>query len=127
VKTMKEQGVEARSLAYNTLKSRGACWSFGMGLGWLTSINYSHGPTQHQTTNWLVHNLSIFGVRMSHEQTRTHKTHHGLDLGEATTFPLIVHSMPIHEAHIQIAFCLGTFKWESQNRQSWDSHNFGAP
>jgi hypothetical protein len=26
-------GVGARSLAHNTLRGRGACWSFGMGLG----------------------------------------------------------------------------------------------
>jgi hypothetical protein len=28
-----EGGVGARSLAHNTLRGRGACWSFGMGLG----------------------------------------------------------------------------------------------
>jgi hypothetical protein len=28
---------------------RGAYWSFGMGLGRVTSINYSHRPTQNQT------------------------------------------------------------------------------
>jgi len=49
---------------------------------------------------------------------RTHKTHHGLDLGEATTFPLIVCFVPLHEAHIQMAFCLGTPKSESRNSQS---------
>ncbi len=38
--------------------------------------------------------------------TRTHKTHHGPDLGEATTFPLIVYSAPLHGGHIQMAFCL---------------------
>jgi hypothetical protein len=47
---------------------------------------------------------------MSHGQTRTHKTHHGPDLGEATTFPLY------------IIFCgwpwdqhpNGIFSWDSQ-------------
>ncbi len=29
--------------------ARGACWSFGMKLRRVTSINYSHGPTQNQT------------------------------------------------------------------------------
>jgi hypothetical protein len=28
--------------------------------------------------------------------------------GEATTLPLIVYFVPLHEAHIQMAFCLGT-------------------
>jgi hypothetical protein len=47
--------------------------------------------------------------------------------GEATTFPLIVYFVPLHEAHIQMTFCPGTPKWESRNSQSWDSRNFGAP
>jgi len=45
----------------------------------------------------------------------THKTHHGPDSGEGTTFPHIVYFAPLYEAHIQMAFCLGTPKWESQN------------
>ncbi len=32
-KTAEERGVGARSLAHNTLRVRGACWSSGMGLG----------------------------------------------------------------------------------------------
>jgi hypothetical protein len=32
-KTAEEGGVRARSLAHNTLRGRGACWSSGMGLG----------------------------------------------------------------------------------------------
>jgi hypothetical protein len=74
-----------------------------------------------------VHSLNIFGARMSHEQTQTHKIHQGPNLGEATTFPLIVYYVPLHEAHIQMAFFLGTSKWELRNSQSWDSRDFGAP
>jgi hypothetical protein len=58
-----------------------------MGLGRMTSINHSHRIAQNQTTSWLVHNWNIFGARMNHKQTRTHKNHYGPDLGEATTFP----------------------------------------
>ncbi len=50
-----------------------------------------------------MHNWSIFGAKTSHEQIRTHKTHHGMDLGEATTFPLIVYFMPGHRTNIQMA------------------------
>jgi len=32
------------------------------------------------------------------------KTHHGPDLGEVTTFPLIVYFGPLHGAYIQMAF-----------------------
>jgi hypothetical protein len=54
-----------------------------------------------------VHSLNIFGVKMSHGQIQTHKTHHSPNLKEATTFPLTVYSVPLHEAHIQMAFCPG--------------------
>jgi hypothetical protein len=52
-----------------------------------------------------MHNYNTFGAQMSHEQTWIHKTHHGPDLEEATTFPLIVFSMPCHEANTQMSFC----------------------
>ncbi len=45
-------------------------------------------------------------------------------LGEATTFPLIVYFAPLHEGHIQMAFCPETPKWESQNCNTWDSRDF---
>jgi hypothetical protein len=41
----------------------------------------------------------------NHKQIQTHKTHHGPNLGESTTFPLIVYFVPIHKAHIQMTFC----------------------
>ncbi len=40
--------------------------------------------------------------------TRTHKTHHGPDLGEATTFPLIVFSAPRFGDYIQMVLFPGT-------------------
>ncbi len=126
LKIMKHQGVRACSLAHRTLRGRGVCWSFRMGLGKVTSINYSHGLAQNQH-RVVVHDWSTFSARMNHGQTQTHKTHHGPDLGEATTFPLIVYFVLLHETHIQMAFCPKTPKWKSRNCQSWDSHNFGAP
>jgi hypothetical protein len=51
---------------------------------------------------WLVHSCNTFGAKTTHMQIRTHKTHHGPDLGEATTFPLIIYYVPLHEAHIQM-------------------------
>jgi hypothetical protein len=58
-----------------------------------------------QTINWLVRSLNAFGARMSHGQTRIHKTHHGPDLGEATTSPLIVYFVFGHGTSIQMIFC----------------------
>jgi hypothetical protein len=73
-----------------------------------------------------MHSLNTFGAKTNHEQTRTHKIHQGLNLGETTTFPLIVYFVLLHEAHIQMAFCPGAPKWESQNSHSWDSRDFGG-
>ncbi len=50
---------------------------------------------------------------MNHGQIwthRTHKTHHGSDMGEATTFSLILFSMLNHSAYTQISFCPKTPK-----------------
>jgi hypothetical protein len=56
---------------------------------------------------------NTFGAKMNHERPQTHKTHHNPDLGEATTFPLIVYFVPLREAHIQmIFFCPRTPKCE---------------
>jgi hypothetical protein len=65
----------------------------------------------HKTnTRWLVHAWNTFVVRTSHWWPRTHKIHHSPNSREATTFPHIIYSTPIHEALIQMAFCLGTPK-----------------
>jgi len=65
---------------------------------WQTSL--THTCLHKTNTKWFVHSWSTFGARTNYGQTRTHKTHHGLDLGEATTFPLVVYFVPSHEAHI---------------------------
>jgi hypothetical protein len=57
-----------------------------------------------------MHNWSTFGARINHEQTWTHKTHHTPNLGEATTFPLVVFSLHGHGAYTQMSFCLKTSK-----------------
>jgi hypothetical protein len=62
-----------------------------------------------------MHNLSFFGVRTNHGQTRTHKTqktHHNSNLGEATTFPFIVYYVVGHGISIQMAFFPGVPKLE---------------
>jgi hypothetical protein len=64
----------------------------------------------NQTTSWLVHSWSTFGVRTCYKQTRTHKTHHGSKLREATTFPLIIYFVHGHGTNTEITFCLGTLE-----------------
>ncbi len=106
---------------------RGACWSPEMGIRKNDKHQLCTWTCTNQITSWLVHSLSAFGARMSHGQTWTHKIHHDLDLGGATTFPLIVYSVLGHGTSTQMTFRPGTPKWESQTSQSWDSRNFGGP
>jgi hypothetical protein len=47
--------------------------------------------------------------------TLDHKTHHGPDSGEATTFPHIVFSATLRRDYIQMALFPGTPKLESRN------------
>jgi hypothetical protein len=77
---------------------KGACWNSRMGLGRMTSIYSLTWICTNQTTHWLMHSLGIFGARTNHGQPRIHKTHHGPDLREAITFPLIVFFVPFHGA-----------------------------
>ncbi len=74
-----------------------------------------------------MHYYNIFGAQTNCKQTRTHKTHHNLDLREATTFPLIVYFVPGHGTSTQMSFCPKTPKLESWNFQNWVSCNFGNP
>jgi hypothetical protein len=84
-----------------------------MGLGRVTSESIIHSDL-HKPNNKLVnHGWSTFGALIHHEQTQIHKTHHDLNFGEVTTFPLIVFSVPGHGASTQMSFCPGTPKLES--------------
>jgi hypothetical protein len=74
----------------------------GWGLGWMTSRSITHMGLHKPNTSCLMHSWNTFGARTNHGQTQTHKTHHGLNSGEATTFPLIVFSMPSHRANTQV-------------------------
>jgi hypothetical protein len=69
----------------------------------------AHTNLHETNTRWLVCSWSTFGVRTSHEQPRTHKTHHGPNLGEATTFPLNVLYTSLRGPHPN-----GFLSWDSQ-------------
>jgi hypothetical protein len=123
----KREGVGARSLTRNTKGGvEGACLSSG--------IRTRKGDKPYSltrtciklTTKWLIHILEHLGARTSHGQLWTHKTHHGLDSGEANTFPHIVFYAPLDDTCIQMAFCPGTPKEESRNCPNSDSHHFAA-
>ncbi len=53
----------------------------------------------------MVYLIVVKLVRTHHGQTQTYKTHHNPDLGEATTFPLIIYFVPGHRTNTQMSFC----------------------
>jgi hypothetical protein len=70
---------------------------------------------QNKPPTWLVHipgHPWVLGQAMG---TSNHKTHHGPDSGEATTFPHIVFSTPRFGDYIQMVLFPRTPKLESQN------------
>jgi hypothetical protein len=77
----------------------------------LSSLNLHPKPT----TKGLVHIREHLSVSGQATGTLTHKTHHGPDSGEATTFPHIVFSTPLHGGYIQMALFPETPKLESRN------------
>jgi hypothetical protein len=110
-------------------EGRKACWSSGMGLGRMINNQSLTRTCTNQTTSWLVHNWSTFGARAKHGQTQIHKTHHDLDLREATTFPLynIIFVWPWDQHPNVILSRDSQPKCEFWNSQIWDFCNFGGP
>jgi hypothetical protein len=68
-----------------------------------------------QTTKWLVYIQEHPWVLGQATGTLDHKTHHGPDSGEATTFSHIVFFAPHFGDYIQTALFPGTPKLESRN------------
>jgi hypothetical protein len=79
-------------------RGRRACWSSGRGLGRCDKLIHSLATYTKPTTRWLVHLGEHPWCWDKPRATPTHLTHHGPDSGEATTFPLIVYSAPLHAA-----------------------------
>ncbi len=82
-----------------------------MRLGRLTSNSITHIDMHKPNDKLVSAQLQHFGAQMNHGQTRTHKTHHGPNLGEAITFPLILYFVPDHKISTQMSFYPGTPKW----------------
>jgi hypothetical protein len=126
VKTLEGKWVRVHSLARSTFGVEGCGEALGWGLGRLISESITHIDL-HKSNNKLVSAyLDTFGARTNHEQTWTHKTHNGLDLGQTITFLLIVLFVLGHGASTQMSFCPKTPKWESRNSQNWEFRHFGG-
>jgi hypothetical protein len=92
----------------------GRARSLGIRLGRRTTRS-SLNLHPKQTTKWLVHIPGHPWVWGQATGTLDHKTHHGPDLGEATTFPHIVFSAAHSGGYIQMALFPGTPKLKSRN------------
>jgi hypothetical protein len=109
---MEKEGIKVYSLTYNTLGVKMACESFEMGIKMNDKqVNYSYGPAQ---TKQQVAYCIIKTILVHHGHTWIHKIHHSPDLGEATTFPLIVFSMTSLRGYTQMSFFLRLPSWDSQ-------------
>jgi hypothetical protein len=74
---------------------------------------------QNKPPTWLVHIPGHPWVLGLATGAWTHKTHHGPDSGEATTFPHIVFSVAGRRGYIQMAHFVGTPEMESRNCPGW--------
>jgi len=107
------RGVEGRARSLGIRLGRGTR---------LSSLNL-HPTTNH--TGVSSHSGHPWVLRQA-TGTLTHKTHHGLDSWEATTFPHIVFSGLLCGGYIQMAIFPGTPKLESRNCPGLESRNFGS-
>jgi len=117
-------GLEGTLPTLSTKRGRRVCWSFGMGLRRGTSLSYLLELASNEPISWLDTFCNTFGARTNHGQPWTHKTHHGPDSGEATTFPHIVFSTLLRGTYIWMAFCPETPKEEFRNYPCLDSRDF---
>ncbi len=96
----RKKKVGVHSLICNTSGVEGCVGAQGWGLRWMTSGSIIH-TNLHKPNNWLVNSWLVhFDAQTNHMHPHTHKTHHGPNLGEATTFPLIVFSTINHMGYI---------------------------
>ncbi len=105
MKTSKIKRMRMCSLVGNTLRVERCVRVLGWELRRVKSKLVFTRICTNQLTNWLMHSWNIFGAQMNHMHTQTHKIHHGLDMGEATTFPLIVFYVIRYGGYIQMSFC----------------------
>ncbi len=122
-KTTEEGGVGAHSLTHNTLRGRGACWSSEMGL---RKVDKLHSLTQTCTKFTQGGQCVVGALLVLRRATGKMDTQDSPWPELEGSHHLPLNSILCTSPH-QMAFCPGTPKWESRNRPSWDSYNFGAP
>jgi hypothetical protein len=69
----------------------------------------------------------IFSAWTNHNHTLTHKTHHNLNLGESTTFPLTLFFVICRGDYTQMSFFPRFPSRKFQNSRNWDARHFWRP
>jgi hypothetical protein len=105
-------GARSRLLALKGVKGRARSLGIRLGRGTRLSCLNLHPKTNHKRLVSIREHPWVLGQAMG---ILTHKTHHGPDSGEATTFPHIIYSAALREGYIQMALFPGTPKLESRN------------
>jgi len=95
-----EKGFGVCSLVCSISRVKGCVGVLRWGLKRVTNRSLFTRTCINQTTSWLMHGWNIFDAWMNQGHTQIHKTHHGLDLKEAITFPLIVFFVISHMGYI---------------------------
>jgi hypothetical protein len=85
-------------------EGRGACCSFGMGLGWATSGSIIHMDL-HKPNKLISAKLEVFWCTDEPWANMDSQDSPQPELGEATNFPLIVYYVHGHRTSTQISFC----------------------
>ncbi len=68
----------------------------------------------NERTSWLVCGWNTFGAQTNHVHTQIQKTHHDLNLGAATTFPLQYFLCLFTGCAPKCHFLLGLPSWDSR-------------
>jgi hypothetical protein len=97
---------------YRGVEGRARSLGIRLGRGTRRSNLNLHPRTNHKRVSSHSGHPWVLGQATG---TLTHKTHHGPDSGEATTFPHIVFSATLRGGYIQMALFPGTPKLESRN------------
>jgi hypothetical protein len=108
---------------YRGVKGRARSPEIRLGRGTRRSSLNLHPRTNHERVSSHSGHPWVLGQATD---ILTHKTHHGPDSREATTFPHIVFFAPLHGDYIQMAHFPGTPKLESRNYPGWSPRTLGA-
>ncbi len=120
-----EEGVGTRSLAHNTLRGRGSCWSSGMGLGRGDKLySLTRACTQPTQSGQCIVGAPLV-LRQTTGNTDTQDSPRPR-LGGSHHLPPYSILVALRGGYIQMVLFLGTPEMESRNCPGWSPGTLGA-